>query len=202
MNKEYKIKVSVKNNLILKAIAAAGYKNVNEFAKFNDLNANSITSLIRFSQSVYLKNGEISKAAQTLLDALDLMLEDLWTPEQLNLKIDKNYVERELEQSELNMLTHEMKFLPSAESEFESKEFKKFINSLLNDSIITLTEKEQKVLKMRFGLDGNEEHTLESISQKMSVTRERIRQIESKALRKMRHPSKSNKILDAMECEK
>jgi RNA polymerase primary sigma factor len=198
MSKEYKIKVSVKNNLILKAIAAAGYKNVHEFAKFNDLNANGINSLIRFSQSVYLKNGEICSIAKDLLDALNLMPEDLWTPEQLNLKLDKNYVERELEQSELNILTHEMKFLPSAESEVETKEFKQFINSLLDDSIVTLNEREQKVLKMRFGLDGYEEHTLKSVGKELNITAGRVRQIEAVAIRKMRHPSRLNKILDAM----
>jgi RNA polymerase sigma factor (sigma-70 family) len=126
------------------------------------------------------------------------MPEDLWTSEQLNLKLDKNYVERELEQSELNVLTHKIKFLPSAEAEFESKEFKEFINSLLNDSIITLTEKEQEVLKMRFGINGYQEHTLEAISKEMNVSRERVRQIECTALRKMRHPLRSRKILDAL----
>ncbi len=55
----------------------------------------------------------------------------------------------------------------------------------------TLTPREEKVLKMRFGVGGGSEHTLEEVGQNFTVTRERIRQIESKALRKLRHPSRS-----------
>ena len=55
----------------------------------------------------------------------------------------------------------------------------------------TLTPREEKVLKMRFGVGGGSEHTLEEVGQSFTVTRERIRQIESKALRKLRHPSRS-----------
>ena len=58
----------------------------------------------------------------------------------------------------------------------------------------TLTPREEKVLKMRFGVGGGTEHTLEEVGQSFTVTRERIRQIESKALRKLRHPSRSKSL--------
>ena len=58
----------------------------------------------------------------------------------------------------------------------------------------TLTPREEKVIKMRFGLDDGSEHTLEEVGQSFQVTRERIRQIEAKALRKLRHPSRSRKL--------
>jgi RNA polymerase primary sigma factor len=58
----------------------------------------------------------------------------------------------------------------------------------------TLTPREEKVIKMRFGLDDGSEHTLEEVGQSFAVTRERIRQIEAKALRKLRHPSRSRKL--------
>jgi RNA polymerase primary sigma factor len=58
----------------------------------------------------------------------------------------------------------------------------------------TLTPREEKVLKMRFGVGGGTEHTLEEVGQSFTVTRERIRQIESKALRKLRHPSRSKTL--------
>ena len=54
-----------------------------------------------------------------------------------------------------------------------------------------LTSREEKVLRMRFGLDEVKDHTLEEVGQDFDVTRERIRQIEAKALRKLRHPSRS-----------
>jgi RNA polymerase primary sigma factor len=63
----------------------------------------------------------------------------------------------------------------------------------------TLTPREEKVIKMRFGLEDGSEHTLEEVGQSFAVTRERIRQIEAKALRKLRHPSRSRKLKAFME---
>ncbi len=75
--------------------------------------------------------------------------------------------------------------------------------TLLKEQLIevldTLTEREQKVLRLRFGLDDGKARTLEEVGKEFSVTRERIRQIEAKALRKLRHPSRSKKLKDYLE---
>ena len=63
----------------------------------------------------------------------------------------------------------------------------------------TLTEREQKVLRLRFGLDDGRARTLEEVGREFNVTRERIRQIEAKALRKLRHPSRSRKLKEFLE---
>ncbi len=63
----------------------------------------------------------------------------------------------------------------------------------------TLTEREQKILKLRFGLGDGRDHTLEEVGQQFDVTRERIRQIEAKALRKLRHPTRSRKLKSFVE---
>ena len=72
------------------------------------------------------------------------------------------------------------------------------INTNLEDQtrrvLKTLTPREEKVLRMRFGIGMNTDHTLEEVGQQFSVTRERIRQIEAKALRKLKHPSRSRKM--------
>jgi RNA polymerase primary sigma factor len=60
--------------------------------------------------------------------------------------------------------------------------------------LATLTPREEKVLRMRFGIGETSDHTLEEVGQDFSVTRERIRQIEAKALRKLRHPSRSKRL--------
>jgi len=62
-----------------------------------------------------------------------------------------------------------------------------------------LTEREAKVLKMRFGIDMPTDHTLEEVGKQFDVTRERIRQIEAKALRKLRHPSRSEHLRSFLE---
>jgi RNA polymerase primary sigma factor len=65
----------------------------------------------------------------------------------------------------------------------------------------TLTPREEKVIKMRFGLEDGSEHTLEEVGQSFAVTRERIRQIEAKALRKLRHPSRSERLRSFLDTE-
>ncbi len=69
----------------------------------------------------------------------------------------------------------------------------------LDDVLHTLTDREQKVLRLRFGLDDGRARTLEEVGQQFGVTRERIRQIEAKTLRKLRHPSRSKKLKDYLD---
>ena len=75
--------------------------------------------------------------------------------------------------------------------------------TLLREQLVevlgTLTEREQKVLRLRFGLDDGRARTLEEVGKEFNVTRERIRQIEAKALRKLRHPSRSRKLKDYLD---
>jgi len=63
----------------------------------------------------------------------------------------------------------------------------------------TLSPREEKIIRMRFGLEDGSEHTLEQVGQAFAVTRERIRQIEAKALRKLRHHSRSNRLRGFLE---
>ena len=69
----------------------------------------------------------------------------------------------------------------------------------LNEVLDTLTEREQKVLRLRFGMNDGRARTLEEVGREFDVTRERIRQIEAKALRKLRHPSRSRKLRDYLD---
>ena len=77
------------------------------------------------------------------------------------------------------------------------------IQSNLSESttkiLASLTPREERVLRMRFGIGMNTDHTLEEVGQQFSVTRERIRQIEAKALRKLKHPSRSRKLRSFLE---
>ena len=68
------------------------------------------------------------------------------------------------------------------------------LRDVCKDVLDTLTPREAKVLRMRFGIEMNTDHTLEEVGKQFDVTRERIRQIEAKALRKLKHPSRSRKL--------
>ena len=90
-------------------------------------------------------------------------------------------------------------FLPDERTmgpeEFTTQEM---LKEELDGVLLTLTDREEKVLRLRFGLDDGQCRTLEEVGQIFGVTRERIRQIEAKALRKLRHPSRSRKLKDFM----
>ena len=73
------------------------------------------------------------------------------------------------------------------------------LHEQLIEVLLTLTDREQKVLRLRFGLDDGRPRTLEEVGREFNVTRERIRQIEAKALRKLRHPSRSKKLKDYLD---
>ncbi len=75
----------------------------------------------------------------------------------------------------------------------------RLLKEQLVDVLSTLTPREEKVLRLRFGLDNGRARTLEEVGKEFNVTRERIRQIEAKALRKLRHPSRSKKLKDYLE---
>ena len=88
-------------------------------------------------------------------------------------------------------------FLPDTDASQPSEEASyTLLREQLEDVLATLTPREQEVLRMRFGLRDGKPHTLEEVGKEFDVTRERIRQIESKALRKLRHPSRSKKLRD------
>ncbi|MDP6824172.1 MAG: sigma factor-like helix-turn-helix DNA-binding protein, partial [Dehalococcoidia bacterium] len=69
----------------------------------------------------------------------------------------------------------------------------------IDDVLGTLSLRERRVLQLRFGLEDGRSRTLEEVGREFSVTRERIRQIEAKALRKLRHPTRSKKLRDFLE---
>ena len=68
------------------------------------------------------------------------------------------------------------------------------LRAVVGELLDGLTAREAKVLRMRFGIDMSSDHTLEEVGKQFDVTRERIRQIEAKALRKLKHPSRSDKL--------
>lgn len=98
------------------------------------------------------------------------------------------------EGTELGEMIPEEDILP-VEDIVADKEMRRALEAVMS----TLTQREQKVLRLRFGLDDGRARTLEEVGKQFDVTRERIRQIEAKALRKLRHPSRTKKIKDYLD---
>jgi len=90
-------------------------------------------------------------------------------------------------------------FIPDEEIRPEDQASVELLKSHLSEVLDTLNDREKKVLKLRFGLEDGRQRTLEEVGREFGVTRERIRQIEAKALRKLRHPTRSKKLKDYLE---
>ena len=76
---------------------------------------------------------------------------------------------------------------------------KESLEKVIKDILFNLSPREAKILMMRFGIDLKKDHTLEEVARQFDVTRERIRQIEARALRKLRHPSRAHKLQSFLE---
>lgn len=90
-----------------------------------------------------------------------------------------------------------LEYLPiDEEQSTESVVMEMELKNIINEALSGLTEKEQRIMILRFGLNGERAHTLEEVGKEYNVTRERIRQIQEKALRKLRHPARCRKLRD------
>jgi RNA polymerase sigma factor (sigma-70 family) len=194
---EFNLKVTVRNNLVLTAINNSGYTNLAKFAKDNRLSLGLLYDTINLKRPPMLQTGEFSPFAMKLMETLGACPTDLWTNEQLTMKLKRNTSYRELGTEELQKClqssARSLIGLDYCEQEAEEQEAEEIIEGMVD----SLTPREARVLRLRFGLDGEDEHTLEEIAEKIGFTRERVRQVEAKALRKMRNPSRS-KILQEL----
>ena len=110
--------------------------------------------------------------------------------------IPKHYIEDDVTYETVNPETIEALIeRGTAEDIYEAAEFKEVMKDVLD----SLTRRERKVLRLRFGVNMNHDHTLEEVGKIMDLTRERIRQLEAKALRKMRYPSRSAQLVDYLD---
>jgi len=185
---EYRIKVSVKNNLLLTAIEEAGYKTQSEFAKAAGIRETELGRLLSLKSAPITRYGEFSLVAKAVMEALGACPTDLWTEEQLTMELPKNTAEatvgfKDLMAIQSRMTGNLIEYDPS------DKVNDSFVSKKVNEVLDELTPREKKVMQLRYGVDGAVEHTYEEIGDMYGVTRERIRQIEAKALRKMKNPN-------------
>jgi hypothetical protein len=205
--KDIRVKITVRNNLILDAIEAAGFATVAEFCRQHGLTYESVSCLIGMRRSpmksVKVANTDArlevwSKPAQDVADALSVAPETLFSEDQLAMQPLKKST------TELAMAMGDAGRWLGGSSGIDTllpdqRLMLKQARDTLMYAISTLTPREQLVLSMRFGLHDGIEHGFLSIGKSFNVTRECIRQIESRALRKLRHPTKALPMRDAYQ---
>ena len=176
MSAEYRVKVSVSNNLLIQAIENAGYKNQSDFARAIDCNASYVNMLCGLRISPMTREGEFTKAANQVMEALGACPTDLWTEEQLTMNLKRSSSWSVMGREELNELMH-----GAPKSLLESvagQELKK----AMDESRKSLTFREQRIIGLRF----DDDKTLEEVGKEVGLTRQRVRDIEARALRKLR----------------
>jgi len=200
----YRVKITVRNNLLLTAMEQAGYRYVAEFAREIGYQSSRVGDLIGLREAPIKKDGAFSDMAKKIMEVLGAAPSDLWTTEQLNMRLEKNVWEDKYTTDTVkailggNIAQLEGAVYESAEKP-EDQLNKKDLRAMLLQGLESLTPREKQVVLLRFGLDESREHTLEEVAQVMDITRERVRQIEAKAFRKLRDPSRTYLFKDHAE---
>lgn len=191
---EYRVNLKVRNNLILTAMENAGYKSVNQFCKINKLCPVQIGKLINLNRTPVKPDGSWTGLANRLADALGLFPEDLWTQEQTYFVLPTNQSHFNVTHKNLAlMLARHTGELPD-ECDLDANLLQQDRKRLLAEALDCLTEREAKVLQLRFGIGTDKEHTFQEIAQMFNVTNERVRQIELQALRRLKQPGYINHL--------
>ena len=186
MTDEYAVKVTVRNGLILRRMKALGIKSQVELAKRAGIShqvLNSLITLRKAPRNTY--TGEWIDAAFALSSALQVEPEELWSSAQQGMALKRNSYE-------LNMGEEEVKQLASGENA-DKLALGSERSRILKRALGTLTPREEQIVRRRFF----EEETLGEIATDWNVTTGRALQVEAKALRKLKHPSRGlNKYFD------
>jgi RNA polymerase sigma factor (sigma-70 family) len=191
---EYNVKVTVRNNLILQAIRDFGYTNLNNFAKATGVSITGLYNLVNLMEPPIGVKGEFIKTAKDLMEVLGACPSELWTDEQLTLRLDSNRTERVMSKEALQVTlqssARSLIGLDYPEQEMVEEDMAR----ITKDKLDSLSPREAKILRLRFGFDGGGGRTLEEVGEIFGVSREQIRHIEARALRHMRHPSRSDDL--------
>jgi len=186
---DYRVKITIRNEKLLTAMEGMGYKSVAEFSRNQGLNGARVNEIINGKITPLDKEGNPKELTKEILEILNLTIEKAFTEKQLK-GFKKHTFEVKIEEEKL------LQIINPAENQ-EIKVIEQEVKSKLYEILSTLTPREEKILRMRFGIGMNTDHTLEEVGRKFFVTRDRIRQIEDKALRKLKHPTVVRKLIEA-----
>ena len=189
--KDYRIEIKVKNNRLLTKMEAAGYSSVAKFAEAIGMNRTVIYRIVSMKSAALDEEGYYRPEALRIAEFLNCTPQDIYPPAQMRGTMKENKAQITANANEVDSLTSSLRTLAfSPERKMILDEAKQALKAVM----MTLTPKEQRILDLRYGLTYGEEKTLDEVGAMFGVSRERIRQQEMKALRKMRHPSKSKEL--------
>jgi RNA polymerase sigma factor (sigma-70 family) len=191
MTKDFRVEVKIKNNKLLEKIEAAGFTSVAQFAKAHNISLSRIYKLVSMKDTALGYGGKLRPLTLKLSKIFQCLPEDIFPEAQITQKLTNNRQFFTANESELVNLTASLRSVSvSPERALILSDAQDVVKSMVAE----LTPREQMVLDMRYGLTDGGEKTLDEIAKVMGFTRERIRQLEQNALRKMKHPAKSKQL--------
>jgi len=192
--KDYLIEIKVKNNHLLKKIKEQGYKSVAEFARAIGIQQPVIARFVTLKQPAIDRNGRWRKSVELMAEALKCEPADLFPLQHIEKALKRSSASFEADINDVAaFLTGGEDTARTALEHVTQEESMREVS----ESFEFLTPKEQHVLRLRFGMDNPEESTLQEIANMYGLTRERIRCIEARALRKLKHPQISRNLREA-----
>lgn len=186
---DYRLDLKIKNGRLWRAMQEFGYETVADLSRATGICQTLLGKYLNLKQTPYGKNGRPKKTADQLSEHFAMPISDLFPDEFLYRPVEKNTF--------TSLVSHEQVMrLTGSSSSYQPDEIIEQETDRHNLAMVieSLTEREQMVIRRRFGLNGSGGQTLREIADDFGVTHERIRQIEAKAIRKLRNPSRSELI--------
>lgn len=209
---DLRLELRTRNNRLWHAIHDT-HKNVAAFCKIHGLSQSEVGVLLNLKSSPYLSHrdrvdirnrkpikkgsaGDLSALAYRLVIITGIEASELFPWELYDASVPRTIIAEVDSRRFVGLAAaHRLALPPAQDEQIAQSEARDAINVALS----TLTPREATVIRQRFGLAGEEERDLEDIGVGLNVSRERIRQIEAKALRKLRHPSRSRRLREKLE---
>jgi RNA polymerase sigma factor (sigma-70 family) len=183
MIKDYKLTLKVQNNYLLNQMLKRGIKNVAELSRLTNITPSYLGYIVNLQIPAFSKAGKIYSKVQKLCDFFNCGIYDIFPEQHIENSLPKNKIEIEVN---LEQLTPD--YLLEGTLDPETLLCTEQNNKLVNEMLDTLTEREKQIMLLRYGFDGKDEYTLREIGKVFNLSPGRIREIECKALRKLRHP--------------
>ncbi len=198
MSKDYLITFTVKNNVMLKAMKENGFMTAVSLSKAAEVSINAVSEYLSLRSIPFSKRKqeEFKETIIKISKVLKRLPEDLFPEQHLKKALNKNKATIEMSTQDVSKI---LEYKKNPQDLIEFKEGKNDLKIKIKRLLETLSEREQLVLKHRFGLGGIATKTLEQITEVVGVSRERVRQIEAKALRRLRHPSRTKNLREHLE---
>tara|TARA_R100000541_G_C1865908_1_gene80030 strand:+ start:74 stop:718 length:645 start_codon:yes stop_codon:yes gene_type:complete len=187
--KDYRIKITIRNDRLLNAIENKNIPSVRQFCKLYQLDYNRVVQIVSGKVKPLNDLGRPIRLVEQIIDILDISLEDAFTERQLKGFSKTNY--------EISVAEKELKQLVNPVKNQEQKVIEKDVRlKILEAFSKRLGPREEKLIRLRYGFGGEKEHTQHEIAQIFKISHARVGQILAKAERKLKHPSVSNDIIN------